>query len=240
MRLSFIKVRRGFTLIELMIVVAIIGLLAALAIPNFIRFQARARQSEARSSLKSIFTAQKAYYRDKQMYYDKFNVIGFEPEWNNRYCYFLGAAVSGQELRAHPQAAPTTAASAACGTGPDGYNTIENDEKWTNNAASGCAPVAAVVNNMVANFGSTVAAINTLGVTNSAAGACCVAGQCEFSADAQGNIDNDSTLDEWIVSSQGSTTGPNATCKNAAAAPAGTTGQMAAGEPGNVCNDVSY
>ncbi|RYZ36388.1 MAG: prepilin-type N-terminal cleavage/methylation domain-containing protein [Myxococcaceae bacterium] len=52
----------GFTLIELMIVVAIIGILAAIAIPNFIRFQAKSKQSEAKTNLKAIFTAQKAYF----------------------------------------------------------------------------------------------------------------------------------------------------------------------------------
>src|SRR5450755_3559137 len=91
MKRSPSQLARGFTLIELMIVVAIIGLLAALAIPNFIKFQAKARQSEAKSNLKAVYTAQKAYYGDKQTYYDVFSVIGFVPEMNNRYAYFAAA-----------------------------------------------------------------------------------------------------------------------------------------------------
>src|SRR5256884_8235914 len=87
-------VQKGFTLIELMIVVAIIGILAAIAIPNFIKFQARSKQSEAKANLKAIFTAQKAFFQEKDRFSSLTGEVGFEPERNNRYAYFLAA--SGQ------------------------------------------------------------------------------------------------------------------------------------------------
>jgi type IV pilus assembly protein PilA len=49
--------RHGFTMIELMIVVAIIGLLTTIAIPNFLTYQAKARQAEAKAALGAIFSA---------------------------------------------------------------------------------------------------------------------------------------------------------------------------------------
>jgi type IV pilus assembly protein PilA len=55
------KISKGFTLIELMIVVAIIGILAAIAIPNFLKFQCKAKQSEAKTGLKAVYTTQLAY-----------------------------------------------------------------------------------------------------------------------------------------------------------------------------------
>ena len=82
-------VQKGFTLIELMIVVAIIGILAAIAIPNFIKFQARSKQSEAKANLKAIFTAQKAFFQEKDRFSTLTGEVGFEPERNNRYAYFL-------------------------------------------------------------------------------------------------------------------------------------------------------
>src|SRR5207302_6125224 len=82
-------VQKGFTLIELMIVGAIIGILAAIAIPNFIKFQARSKQSEAKANLKAIFTAQKAFFQEKDRFSTLTGEVGFEPERNNRYAYFL-------------------------------------------------------------------------------------------------------------------------------------------------------
>ena len=65
-----LKKREGFTLIELMIVVAIIGILAAIAIPNFIKFQLRAKAGESKVNLAGMRTAQESYFADAGTYLD--------------------------------------------------------------------------------------------------------------------------------------------------------------------------
>ena len=66
--LSMLKGKKGFTLIELMIVVAIIGILAAIAIPNFLKFQAKSKQSEAKTNLGAIFTGEMSYFGESNAY----------------------------------------------------------------------------------------------------------------------------------------------------------------------------
>ena len=87
---------KGFTLIELMIVVAIIGILAAIAIPNFLKYQCKAKQSEAKANLGSIRVAQEAYYAEYDKYIDGVTGYGFDTKGTTRYTYNVtGASQTG-------------------------------------------------------------------------------------------------------------------------------------------------
>ncbi|UCE35833.1 MAG: prepilin-type N-terminal cleavage/methylation domain-containing protein [Deltaproteobacteria bacterium] len=67
------KDQKGFTLIELMIVIAIIGILAAIAIPQFSAYRKRSYNSSATADLRNAATAQEAYYVDEETYTSNIN-----------------------------------------------------------------------------------------------------------------------------------------------------------------------
>jgi len=62
------QAQRGFSLIELMIVVAVVGILAAIAIPNFLMFQLRSKTAEATANLAAIRTAEEGHFADRGSY----------------------------------------------------------------------------------------------------------------------------------------------------------------------------
>jgi type IV pilus assembly protein PilA len=87
--LKLLRKQEGFTLIELMIVVAIIGILAAIAIPNFLRFQAKSKQAEAKTNLGAIGTTAESYKDEHDTYAVTTNDdLGWAPIGTIRYGYF--------------------------------------------------------------------------------------------------------------------------------------------------------
>lgn len=70
----------GFTLIELMIVIVVIGILATLAVPKYMTVTRKAKESEAKMVLSQLHSLQEAYYRENDTYARTLEDLGYEQE----------------------------------------------------------------------------------------------------------------------------------------------------------------
>jgi type IV pilus assembly protein PilA len=203
--------RNGFTLIELMIVVAIIGILAAIAIPSFLRFQARARQSEVNANLKSLFTGMRTLAKRPA---SQLRVPGFAPERGNRYSYYLQDPCTAAEVRdgidavLHNDDSCIQADRFKFGLEMPGLfdRVVPSQVEWS---------ARATANGMAAQPGLFGAAL-----------------EWDFLVYAAGDVDGTFTdaSDSWLIASSDG--------RIQAACPVSTPEPIAAGEPFNISNDV--
>jgi type IV pilus assembly protein PilA len=166
---SKLKSQAGFSLIELMIVVAIIGILAAIAIPNYQNFQKKARQAEARMHLGGIFVGEKAYFAEYTSYTNNLIKAGYSPDGAPR--YNAGFTAGAAEVRGGADAAGSVLlldTNAYCANATYGVNCIEQA------GAGNGAPVVAI------QAGQTAAAAT-------------------FDAGAIGNIGTVGVNDTWTI-----------------------------------------
>jgi type IV pilus assembly protein PilA len=190
---------RGFTLIELVIVLGIIGMLSSIAVPFFFQTQSRARQAEAKAALKSWYTAESSVFGERGNYFETMGESGFSPGRGNRYQYLFSASCS-YEIRTGIN--PTSTPGDSC---------VTVDQFRFPTLALTPTPID-----------GTFTYSGTQTNPTSPAGLGGVCPNCAIRAMAAGNIDNETHgVDTWVISSKDATA-VNITCGTAeTAAPAG-------------------
>ncbi len=128
----------GFTLVELMVSVGIIGVLAAVAIPNYNRFTAKARQTEAKVGLGAIYTSEVAYFADISAYSACLGNIGTNlvTKYYNIGFNSGGAADAAPFYKTAYLPSPGATAGTACSVGTSSISTTLIAYKATTSAGA--------------------------------------------------------------------------------------------------------
>lgn len=136
--------KRAFTLIELMIVVAIIGILASIAVPNFVKFQCRAKQSEAKVGLKNIAVAEELHRSTFDEYVGgseaELSVIAFAISGTTRrYVFSVGGGADTTTFDSHAVAFSGLQGGIAY-RGGDLVDAANNFDSWEGSQVGGFSP----------------------------------------------------------------------------------------------------
>jgi type IV pilus assembly protein PilA len=183
---------RGSTILEAAVVLVMLGLLSAIALPRFLSSRARAHQAEVRNNLNSWMHAQRSFYEENGRYEMDLQRLGFTVERGNRYAYFFGFVTTLCERRDTEVAVPPRPT-------PWGTTCIAVD-RYEHGMNTPALPAGML---LTQGFGITHTgegfAPGNPGVTNGPEG---WTPEGNISAVAVGNIDQDlAGVDSWYISS---------------------------------------